>query len=221
MKNIDITPKHLDSIEYDKKRPNFKIQGNSDPDGVQIFTPQFIVKDMVSIIDSKDVINFTKTILEPTSGDGAFTCYILQIRLNSIKSNINILAETLRAISTIYSIEMDLLLVKEQRNNLYSITLNFLNAKGIEITDTFKNKLKRIILCNVIWGETNIDYPIKFADDPIGWYIKDNKTIKKSSNRIQFARWIIDNKLNSESVFEDWESNTDLNTKQLGGIFGD
>jgi len=221
MKNTDITPKHLDSIEFDKERPIFKIQGNSDPDGFQIFTPQFIVKDMVRTIESKEILNFGNTILEPASGDGAFPCFILQMRLNSIQSSTHILAEALRAISTIFSIEMDLLLIKEQRNNLYAITLNFLQAKDIEIPDTFKNKLKRIILCNVIWGETNIDYPIKFADDPIGWYIKDNKTIKKNSNRIQFARWIIEDKLNCEVTFEDWERTSELNVKQLGGLFSE
>jgi hypothetical protein len=127
----------------------------------------------------------------------------------------------MRAVSTIYSIEMDSFLVKEQRNNLYSIIMNFLVSKEIKSTIAFNNSIKRILLCNIICGETNIDHPIKFADDPLGWYIKDNKTIKKTSNRIQFARWIIDDNLNCESSFEDWESSNDFDSTNLGGIFSD
>ena len=50
--------------------------GHNDVEGYQIFTPEFIVKDMCNAI-GEDILDFSKNILEPTSGDGAFTVYIL------------------------------------------------------------------------------------------------------------------------------------------------
>ena len=88
--------------------------GSNDTEGYQIFTPKFIVEQMVSAIGD-DVLDFTKTILEPTSGVGAFTTYILFKHMETIKSNYEI--EILKALSTIYSIEMDKDLIEKQRNN--------------------------------------------------------------------------------------------------------
>jgi hypothetical protein len=221
MKTTEITQKDIDSIVYNENRPNLKTQGNTDPDGFQIFTPQFIVKGMVKLIDSKIINDLNKTILEPTSGDGAFTCFILQTRLKSLNIRINILAQILRSIATIYSIEMDEYLVKEQRNNLFSIIIKFLKEKDIIFSDDFIEKVKRILLSNVIWGQTNIDNTIKFADDVLGWYIKNNNAIKNSKNKIQFTKWFIDNNLNIEYKLEDVESNGEIDTKHLGGLFGD
>jgi hypothetical protein len=220
MKPNEITKKHTDSISFDETRPILKNQGINDSDGTQIFTPHFIVESMVKGIGEKFFLDFKNTILEPTSGDGAFTCYILQLRLQSIKKNQNYRLEALKAISTIYSIEMNENLVCEQRNNIYSIFVKFLQTNHIQINERFVDKVKRIILTNFILGETNIDFSIKYADDPIGWYIRSGRATKKNNNRIQFVRWKIDDDLNCEASLEDWEDSRELDVKSLGGIFG-
>lgn len=133
--------------------------GVSDEEGYQIFTPEFIVKDMVNGIGKKEVLDFDKTILEPASGDGAFTCRILLMRLKTIKENHA--RESLRALSTIYSVEMDEGLIKKQRDNIYTIMLGFADKHGIK-DPKWLACLEDIILSNFIWGKTNIesDYPL-------------------------------------------------------------
>ena len=54
--------------------------GHNDTEGYQIFTPDFIVRDMCAVVGN-DIFDSSKNVLEPTSGDGAFTTYILQKRL--------------------------------------------------------------------------------------------------------------------------------------------
>ena len=54
--------------------------GSNDVEGYQVFTPKFVVNDMASAIGN-DCLDVNKTILEPTSGDGAFTVFILNKRL--------------------------------------------------------------------------------------------------------------------------------------------
>lgn len=139
--------------------PEIKLasMGSNDTEGYQIFTPKFIVEQMVSAIGD-DVLDFTKTILEPTSGDGAFTTYILFKRMETIKSNYEI--EILKALSTIYSIEMDKELIEKQRNNIYSVIHNFINEKEIEVDESFFNAVKCVIIKNFIWAMFNSNNPI-------------------------------------------------------------
>ena len=42
---------------------------------------------MVDTIGTKNVFDFNQTVLEPTSGDGAFTVYILEERLKNVYKN--------------------------------------------------------------------------------------------------------------------------------------
>ena len=131
--------------------------GHNDIEGYQIFTPDFIVRDMCSEI-GKDILDFSKTILEPTSGDGAFTTYILKKRLDTIKSNFEI--ESLKAISTIYSIEMDKSLIEKQRNNIFTLIKLFIVKNKIEVDDSYYDILKCIITTNFLWGMFNSDREI-------------------------------------------------------------
>lgn len=173
--------------------------GESDEEGYQIFTPDFIVEGMVDAIGKKKVLDFTKTILEPTSGDGAFTCRILLMRLKKIKSNHA--AESLRALSTIYSIEMDEGLIKKQRNNIYTIMCDFADKHKIT-DDKYFICLKDIIMTNFVWGMTNTDpssYAVayKMPCDPDGgllwneavafysWQINDDLTYTKKEEVIK------------------------------------
>ena len=106
----------------------------------------------------KDIFDISKNILEPTSGDGAFTTYILEKRLEKIdRSNFEI--ESLKALSTIYSIEMDQQLIIKQRNNIYTVICNFINTNSISISDGYYDLVKCIITSNFIWAMFNSDNP--------------------------------------------------------------
>ena len=126
--------------------------GHNDTEGYQIFTPDFIVKDMCQAI-GPDIFDSSKTILEPTSGDGAFTTYILQKRLEKITKNFEI--ESLRALSTIYSIEMDKELIEKQRNNIFTLVKQFVVENKIEIDASYFDILRCIIVKNFMWAMSN------------------------------------------------------------------
>lgn len=131
--------------------------GHNDTEGYQIFTPEFIVKDMCLAIGD-DVLDFSKNVLEPTSGDGAFTVYILQKRLESIKENFEL--NSFKALSTIYSVEMDKELIEKQRNNIFTLVKLFIENNSITVNDLYFDVLKCIITTNFIWAMFNSDNPI-------------------------------------------------------------
>lgn len=213
--------KALDIITYLKNGLDLKSKGSVDVEGYQIFTPDFIVKKMIELIDSNVINSFEKTILEPTSGDGAFLVEIIKKRFNSIRNDSDFLLLSLNALSTIFSIELDTDLMNQQRNNIYTLVIDSINIRNIKINKTYDLSLRRIILNNFINGELNIDFSLKFADDPIGWYVIDNKTVKKQNNRIRFPRWKFDKSLNATYELEDWEQNLNSDIKHFGGIFSE
>ena len=131
--------------------------GHNDTEGYQVFTPEFIVRDMCSSIGD-DLLDFTKNVLEPTSGDGAFTVFIYKKRLETIKDNFEI--ESLKALSTIYSIEMDKELIEKQRNNIFTLVKLFIKDNGIQVDESYFEILKCIITTNFIWAMFNSEYPI-------------------------------------------------------------
>lgn len=221
-----ITQQDLDSIIYIDTYPDFSTGGSNDPDGFQVFTPEFIVNDMLKLIGNENINEITKTILEPASGDGAFTVRILESRLKKLIYDNEYLQKSLIALSTIFSIEMDYDLVKKQRNNIYSMLLNMAEISKQEVTVDYKIIAKKIILTNFIWGETNIDRPLKYKGEAIGWYMPTmvkNKSKKTDKNRIQFAKWNITQSINdSYYVLEDWETNdSESDFSDLGGLFSE
>ena len=52
--------KALDTITYLKNGLNLKSKGSVDVEGYQIFTPDFIVKKMIDLIDSNVINSFEK-----------------------------------------------------------------------------------------------------------------------------------------------------------------
>lgn len=225
MRSIN-TEKDLESIIYFDMYPDFSYGGTNDLDGFQIFTPEFIVKDMLKLIGEKNICDIHKTVLEPSSGDGAFTVRILDARLHHLKKDINYLQKSLIALSTIHSIEMDLELIKKQRNNIYSVLMKYAKSSNQEVSEDYLILAKKIILSNFIWGETNIDRPLKYRGEAIGWYMPTSvksKSNKADKNRIQFAKWMITPSIyDSSCEFEDWESNDlESNDSDLGGLFSE
>lgn len=142
--------------------------GSDDSEGYQIFTPDFVVEDMVKRLGLKLVTDFAKTILEPTSGDGAFTTHILLLRLQKALKDKNNGFEinSLKALSTIYSIEMDKSLILKQRNNILTVFKLFGETNNIKFPDGFLDVVKIMIQSNFIWAMFNADEPVSmlFAD---------------------------------------------------------
>lgn len=172
--------------------PEIKLasMGSNDTEGYQIFTPKCIVEQMVSAIGD-EVLDFTKTILEPTSGDGAFTTYILFKRMETIKSDYEI--EILKALSTIYSIEMDKELIEKQRNNIYTVIHNFIKEKEIEVDVSFFDAVKCVIIKNFIWAMFNSNNPIDLGllGTEVAYKMPDAE--KGNFKSLSFPVWKIDN----------------------------
>lgn len=163
---------------------------NNNLDNVQIFTPQFIVNDMIDAIGKDQIVDVSKRILEPTSGDGAFTCRILQLRLETIDAELDretTFSRVLSSIGTIYSIEMDEELVKRQRDNIYTIAVEFLKDKGIQLSESEDAVLRFVIVENCIWGETNIDTEPGLIDCEVAYRMSHRK--KDSKQSVEFPVW--------------------------------
>jgi hypothetical protein len=153
-----IKPSEISAIEKIESYPKVMLSslGSEDVEGYQVFTSQKTVKDMVDAIGLSKIRDLNATILEPTSGDGAFTTFILLERLKAIdKKKDDFLFDTLRALSTIYSIEMDKTLVVKQRNNLLTTLLLFLSKNNISLPDGYEFVAKAIIYHNCIWAMFN------------------------------------------------------------------
>jgi hypothetical protein len=142
----------------------------------QIFTRRVDIDKMIDSIGLDYIKNPKTTILEPTSGDGAFTTRILELRLEDLKDATleEFLLNSLNAVSTIYSIEYELPSLEVQRNNMYTLMIKFLGNYIItdedrelfaKKEDKWKKLVKEIIFYNIIWGATatelDSDYLIK------------------------------------------------------------
>jgi len=215
----------LDEIIDYGQYPLLTNGGSNDQEGYQIFTPEFIVKDMIKLIGNEFVSEIDKTILEPASGDGAFTVRILELRIKKLKNDKDYLKKSLIALSTIYSIEMDEELIKKQRNNIFSLIIFLAKKYNHTLDDEYLLVTKKIILTNFIWGETNIDRPLKYKGEAMGWYMPTSikgKSTKTEKNRIRFANWQISTKISDSSFeYEDWEANDARSNSDFGGLFSD
>lgn len=164
--------------------------GHNDVEGYQIFTPDFIVRDMCAAVGD-DILDFSKTILEPTSGDGAFTTHILRKRLETIKNNFEI--ESLKALSTVYSIEMDKELIKKQRNNIFTLVKLFICENSIEVDESYFEMLKCIITTNFIWGMFNSEFDNGGGLAGIDVVYKMPDAEKQKYKSLDFPVWNISN----------------------------
>lgn len=225
MHRFDFNEEKLNKIQDLDKYPDFDIQGSNDLDGFQIFTPGFIVDDMIKIVGKENINDFTKTVLEPASGDGAFTVRILESRLKTIKKDDDYFKKSLMALATIFSIEMDEELIIKQRTNIFSLLMYYANIRKENIPEGYIEVAKKIILTNFIWGESNIIEPLKLKGDAVGWYMpteKGKRNLRIDKNKIMFANWNIkENLIDSTFILEEGESNTDSNYdgSELGGLF--
>lgn len=174
---------------------SLKTCGNNEKlDNFQIFTPEFIVNDMIKDVGISNVADNNFNILEPSSGDGAFTCRILELRLNKNvgKNTENIFEALLNCLATIYSIELDEKLIGEQRNNIYTIAIKFLKNRKVSLSESEDAILRLLIHSNFIWGETNIYQLPTFLVCDVAY--KMPEASKKKYKPVLFPVWNFSNR---------------------------
>ncbi|ALA30953.1 class I SAM-dependent methyltransferase [Mycoplasmoides pneumoniae] len=196
----------ITEVSLEKGLPHLLDEGIHNEDNFQIFTSQKIVADMIKMVGVKEMKNVHTTVLEPTSGDGAFTCAILDLRLKNIKKSDSFLKEALTGLSTIYSVEIDEELVWLQRNNLYSIFLAFLKKHGI-FNEELSLLVKKILMINVSWGEliTETKDNENFVCN-YDYFLRNKKTKKKpAKHKHEFPEGLFSNgEGKCKSLFVNW-----------------
>jgi len=174
---------HNNPINFNLIKENESLELDLSEYGInntQIFTRKVDIDKMINSIGLDYIKNPGTTILEPTSGDGAFTTRILELRLEAFKENTidEFLLNSLKSLSTIYSIEYELPSLEVQRNNIYTLMIKYLNEHLVteEDKDYFNKKelkwkylIKKIIFYNIIWGATSteMDDDYKISESPM------------------------------------------------------
>lgn len=105
----------------------------------EVFTPQWVVRDMVKTVGEDYIFNPTTTILEPSVGTGNFFVYILENRLShlpKIDSEENTL-KVLQSVESLYGIEIQEDNVEECRENLWQVCENFFKQSGTYLRPNF------------------------------------------------------------------------------------
>ena len=206
-KQVNMESVNFSEVEKSIKfidEPSFADHGEIDDDNVQIFTPSDIVTGMLKTIGFNNVDDYSQTVLEPSSGDGAFTGIILERRLKkALKDKEHFPALALRGLSTIYSIEMDKDLIEKQRNNIYTILVLFCKKAQYVPTDQFDLLARAIIARNFIWGMTNVNFPLSLIMPDVVYKMpeaEDNNYISE-----KFPVWDIHDDLSYSVVYEDPE----------------
>lgn len=178
----------------------------------QIFTRKQDIDIMIDSIGRENILKPETTILEPTSGDGAFTVRILQYRLKRIRSvaktaNDYILL-SLQALSTIYAIEYEADTVFVQRCNLYTtMRLSYEEFwksqypdKEVEYDKSWDDLTRKILFDNIIWGAfAATNHPeYKNYDTTLGFDRASNRTlnvvkwnIKLYKGKLKYSKKII------------------------------
>ena len=117
------------------------------------FTPNEIIKLMVMDLGDEYYTDFSKTILDTSCGIGNILLYVLNKRLE----NTSTMIEGLKAIKTLYGVEIMADNVEECRNRLY----NTLIEKYPQIKDNklYDNGLKTLLKNRIRWYDSlKFDY---------------------------------------------------------------
>lgn len=156
---------------------------------------------MVKGIGIENITNLEYTILEPTSGDGAFTTYILEQRIRKyLNEKEKIFYYILKSLSTLYSVEMDRQLLLRQRCNIYTTIINLLNEINYDLSAFQENMIKYMIVTNFIWGCFNIEEPIYTIFNSTVVYKMPRK--KNIDEIIEFPVWKISEDLTISLHYE-------------------
>lgn len=202
--NVESAPtiEEIVSQIHELDEPTYAEHGEHDVNGYQIFTPEFIVEGMIDAVGIKEIEDINKTILEPTSGDGAFTGRILEKRLKKlIRKKKSYPADSIRAISTIYSVEMDRELIERQRNNIFTVFMRYAHKAGLENDENYVGLAKLVIAHNFMWGRTNSDNEINPFLPEVAFRMPEGE--KEDVKRLRFAVWDIRDDLTYDMHEED------------------
>lgn len=172
------------------EKPSYAAYGENDENGYQVFTPAFIVEGMIKAVGEKEIDDWNRTILEPTSGDGAFTGRILERRLKKAMGEKNSFpANALRSLSTLYSVEMDKELMERQRNNIFTIFMKAARKMQSQDNADLIAKAKRIIANNFLWAMTNMENPITPMSADVAYRMPE--ALEGEQFGVEFPVWTI------------------------------
>lgn len=123
----------------------------------EVFTPQFLVSQMLDCIDLA-VGNRLLKVLEPACGDGNFLIEIFERRLRAIAaadlSTPDAEFASLQALSTLYGIDIDKINVEECRARLSKRLAVFLEDVGSDSKKAALKAADAILATNVLEGDS-------------------------------------------------------------------
>ncbi len=122
----------------------------------EVFSPNFLVQKMCDQVDCA-AVNLKHTILDPACGTGNFLCEILRRRLNHLRSHTHsgdaLAAQLLRAMSTLYGIDILPDNVTSARNNLCKIIRSVIVVENIYLDYRFWPLIKLFLDRNIICAD--------------------------------------------------------------------
>ena len=117
--------KKIIKTDFVKKHEHKKIKNNG-----EIFTPEFLINEMLDKIPSDIILNCSKKILDNCCGNGNFLWVILQRRLANGSTH-------KEALSTLYGVEIDEANYNECKKRLA------MNSEDPEILHIINNNIKK------------------------------------------------------------------------------
>lgn len=138
----------------------------------QIFTPSFIVEKMLSLIQFEPSLLLTKTIMEPSFGDGAFLRPILEKTLGWCEENNVCDEDVVKMLGNIYGIEID--------TKYHQKTLDSLNTILAQHNIDFQ--WKHLYLQDTLDFPSELKFDYIIGNPP---YIRIHDLPEKTRNKIQ------------------------------------
>lgn len=123
----------------------------------EVFTAKREVNAMIDLVEPM-ASSITATVLEPACGEGVFLVETLNRRLETLKafgfSGYWLQWQILRALSSLYGVDIQADNVATTRQNLISTCRTWMMANGESITSGFSRGLSEIVKLNIVAGDT-------------------------------------------------------------------
>lgn len=143
----------------------------------EVYTARKQVTDMVDLVN-ESASDVNSNVLEPACGNGNFLVEILERKLSTVKrppvSHIRLERDTLRAVASIYGVDIQKDNAEECRDRLY------MQVVGTDIgwSPQFRKVLRDILNRNIICGDTlsmmaEGDKPLTISE----WDIRENGAV--------------------------------------------
>ena len=167
----------LDQDKNDKRKERHHITQED-------FTPDSIVDMMLKKLQKDTFSNFDKTVLDNSCGIGNFLVEILKRRLKKCKTP----DDAIRAMKSIYGVELMADNVEECRQRLYNTILK--KFPKIIDDDILNFNVKAVILNRIVWYDS---LKFNYQWDEIQTYGKQDTNIdfkvKKTKEDIKYPMW--------------------------------